>query len=240
MLKLLIRNLLIELWIAVEQRYWKISIYQLRMTRLTRFDSQPFYAAAITVFEMKTFALRCIKSNLSERSQFVCVGYSLFETDIMRLQSSSRIGLRANSLHPLCRISQLFHIFSPPASPVVKVADTYGVMQQRYADYRHLCIAMFKISSDSITFTTAKTTPANGLALNLDKSEAVLFSKAQRAKEFETISTVETVGSTFALSNKIELHDVTLDENPNFNDQIKMCAKHVYFKFLSHDILVFV
>ena len=42
----------------------------------------------------------------------------------------------------------------------------------------------------------------NGLALNPHKSNAVLFSMSQRAKELSLISTIDAAGSTVALSSK--------------------------------------
>ena len=61
----------------------------------------------------------------------------------------------------------------------------------------------------------------NWLALNPDKSEEVLFSMCQHAKEFSVTSTIEASGSTVALSSKIKLLGMTLDGNINFNDQVK-------------------
>ena len=43
----------------------------------------------------------------------------------------------------------------------------------------------------------------NGLALNPDKSEAVIFSTSQRAKGLSVISTIDAAGSTVALSRMI-------------------------------------
>ena len=60
----------------------------------------------------------------------------------------------------------------------------------------------------------------NALALNPDKSEAVLLSTSQRAKGLFVISTIFAAGSTVALSSKIKLLGVTLDGNRNLNDDV--------------------
>ena len=67
------------------------------------------------------------------------------------------------------------------------------------------------------------------LALNPDKSEAVLFSTSQRAKGLSAILTIDAVGSAVALSSKIKLLGVTLDGNLNFNDQVKNVCRASLF-----------
>ena len=67
----------------------------------------------------------------------------------------------------------------------------------------------------------------NGLVLNSDKSEAVLFSTSQRAKGLSVISTIDA--ATVALSSKIKLLGVTLDGNLNFNDQVKSVFRASFF-----------
>ena len=70
---------------------------------------------------------------------------------------------------------------------------------------------------------------ANGLALNPDKSEAVLFSTSQHAKGLSVISTIDAAGSTVALSSKIKLLGMTLDETLNFNEQVKNVCRESFF-----------
>ena len=69
----------------------------------------------------------------------------------------------------------------------------------------------------------------NGLALNPDKSEAVLFSSSHCAKGLSVISTIDAAGSTVALFRKIKLLGVTLDGNLNFNDQVKNVCRALFF-----------
>ena len=74
----------------------------------------------------------------------------------------------------------------------------------------------------------------NGLALNPDKLEDVLFPTSQRAKRLSVISTIDAAGSTVALSSNIKLLGVTLDGNINFKDQVKNVASVFHIRALRH------
>ena len=69
----------------------------------------------------------------------------------------------------------------------------------------------------------------NGLALNPDKLQAVLFSTSQRAKGLSVISATDAAGSTVTLSSKIKLLGVMLDGNLNFNDQVNNVCRVSFF-----------
>ena len=119
---------------------------------------------------------------------------------------------------------------------MAKVADAYGVVQQQYADDTQLYIAMSKMSSANAIVQLQNCVSAlhqwfdeNELALNPDKSEAVLFSTYKRAKGLFVISTIDAVGSTVALSSKLKLLGMTLDANLNFNDQVKNVCRASLF-----------
>ena len=78
------------------------------------------------------------------------------------------------------------------------------------ADDTQLYIAMSKMSSANVIIQLQNCVTAlhkwfaeNGLALNPDKSEAVLFSTSQHAKRLSAISTIDAAISTVALSSKI-------------------------------------
>ena len=149
--------------------------------------------------------------------------HSFFETNSMWLRSSSRIGPWTYPFH------RLF---------ITKVADAYEVIQQQYADDTQLCIAMSKMSSTNAIIQLPNCVTAlhqwfaeNGLALNPDKSKAVLFSMPQRAKGLSVNSTIDAARSTVVLSSKIKLLGVTLDGNLNFNDQVKNVCRVSLFHF---------
>ena len=76
----------------------------------------------------------------------------------------------------------------------MKVAEAHGVSQQQYADDMQLHVDVSKLSLITATRNLEDCVTAlhrwfveNGLALNPDKSEAMLVSTAQRAKEFSSL-----------------------------------------------------
>ena len=80
---------------------------------------------------------------------------------------------------------------------MAKVADAYEVVQQQYADDTQLYVAMSKMSSANaiVQLQNCVTTlqlwfAENELALNPDKSEAVLFSTSQHTTGLSVISTI--------------------------------------------------
>ena len=99
-----------------------------------------------------------------------------------------------------------------------------------------LYIAMSKTSSANAIIQIQNCVTAlhqwfaeNRLALNPDKSEAVLFSTSQRAKRLSAISAIGAAGFTVALSNKMKLLGVTLDGNLYFNRQVKKVCRASLF-----------
>ena len=125
-------------------------------------------------------------------------------------------------------------------SPVAKVADAYGIVQQKYPDDMQLYIAMSKMSANAIIQLQNCVTAlhqwfaANGLALNPDKSEAVLFSTSQRAKGLSVISTIDAAGSTVALFSKIKLLGVTLNGTLISMTRLRTCADRRFFTFVHY------
>ena len=106
---------------------------------------------------------------MSEHSQFIRIGTASLKPTVCDcgVPQGSVLG------------SILFTIYTPP---VAKVADAYRVVQQQYSDDMQLYIAMSKMSSANAIVQLQNCVTAlyqwfaeNGLALNPDKSEAVLF-----------------------------------------------------------------
>ena len=67
------------------------------------------------------------------------------------------------------------------------------------------------------------------MALNPDKSKAMLVSTAQRAKELSSLRTVSAAGSSVKVGSQIRLLGVTLDVNLDFNAQIQNVCRASYF-----------
>ena len=181
-------------------------------------------------FGIDDAALRWIKSYLSECSQFVQIGIASLKPTVRDCGVPQGL-----ALGPI--------FFTVYTSPVAKVADAHGIVQQQYADDMQLYIAMSKMLSTNAIVQIQNCVTAlhqwfaeNGLALNPDKSEAVLFSTSERAKGLSFISTIDAAGSTVALSSKIKLLGMMLDGNLNFNDQVKnVCrASSFHIRALRH------
>ena len=79
----------------------------------------------------------------------------------------------------------------------------------------------------------------NRLALNPDKSEAVLFSTSQHAKGVSVIATIDVAGPTVALPRKIKLLGVTLDGTLISMTRLRTYAERHYFTFVRYVIFVF-
>ena len=103
-------------------------------------------------------------------------------------------------------------LFTVYTSPIAKVAEAHGVSQQQYADDTQLHVAVFKLSLTTATRNLEDCVTAfhrwfaeNSLALNPDKSEAMLVSTAQRVNEFSSLRTVSAAGSSVKVASQIRL-----------------------------------
>ena len=136
-------------------------------------------------FGVNDAALAWIRSYLTIRSQFVRIGSASSKPTVCDYSVP-----QGSVLGPI-----LFTVYT---APVGMVANSFGVVQQQYADDTQLYNAMSKSSSIGATLqlencetTLHRWFAENGLALNPGKSEAVLFSSVQRAKGLSATSNVE-------------------------------------------------
>ena len=71
----------------------------------------------------------------------------------------------------------------------------------------------------------------NGLALDPDKSEAIVFGTTQRSRSLSIASTVNVAGTLVQVSNQVRILDVTLDSRFSFDAHIsplsKSCVYHI-------------
>ena len=174
-------------------------------------------------FGVDDVALEWIESYLTGRDQSVNIGSvtSQLTSCNCEVPQGSVLG------------SILFTVYT---SPIAKDAEAHGVSQQQYADDTQLHVAVSKLSLTTATRNLEDCVAAlhrwfaeNGLALNPDKSEAMLVSTAQRAKEFSSLKTVSAAGSSVKVASQIRLLGVTLDVNLIFNAQIKNVCSASYF-----------
>ena len=174
-------------------------------------------------FGVDDVALKWIESYLSRRNQFVKIGSATSQ--------STSYNREVPQCSVLCPI-----LFTVYASPTAKVAVAHGVAKQQYADDTQLHVILSKLSLTTATRNLEDCVTAlrrwfaeNGLALNSDKSKAMLVLMAQRSKEFSSLRTVSAAGSSVTVASQIRLLGATLNVNLNFNTQIKNVFKASYF-----------
>ena len=69
----------------------------------------------------------------------------------------------------------------------------------------------------------------NGLALNPDKSEAIMFGTTQRSRSFPITSTVYVARTLVQVSNQIRILGVTLDSGLSFDAHISALSKSCFY-----------
>ena len=118
------------------------------------------------------------------------------------------------------------------------VASHFKVDQQQYADDTQLFISISKTNSaDQIRCLEAALLHLtswfyyNCLALNPEKSEAILLGTHARNKTLSNINQVDIAGSPIPLSDKIKLLGVTIDSTLNFSKHVSLicqsCQYHI-------------
>ena len=169
-------------------------------------------------------ALSWISSYFSDRSQFVRLDSFLSPVE------SCFCGVPQGSvLSPL--------LFVAYTAPMSTIADHFGVQYHQYADDTQIYVAL---SKDWINETTANLQNClaevhlwlsqNGLVINPDKSESVLFSTAQRARIAPLpLSTVNVAGAVTPIAVDVKLLGVTLDQHLTFNKHIQNVCRSSYY-----------
>ena len=124
----------------------------------------------------------------------------------------------------------LFSLFIPPIAHIV---SSYGLLQQQYADNTQLDIVIFKDNYDTpvakleLYLSTLHT--YNGLALNPDKSEALVFGTTKRSRSLPITSTVNVAGTLVHVSNQVRILGVTLDSRLSFDAHISALSKCYFY-----------
>ena len=127
----------------------------------------------------------------------------------------------------------LFTVFT---SPIAGIALSHCVNQQQYADDTQLFISLSpsNFSSELSNLTDCIDSLyawfcRNGLALNPDKSEAILLGSRQRAHSYSSLTTVNIAGCQTHLSNHIKVLGVTLDKNLSWDIHINSVCKSAHY-----------
>ena len=118
-------------------------------------------------------------------------------------------------------------LFSLFISLIAHIVSSYGLLQQQYTDDTQLYVA---ISKDNYHTSVAKLELClstlhtwfcyNRLALNPDKSEAIVFGTTQRSRSLPISSTVSVAGTLVQVSNQVGILGVALDSRLSFDAHI--------------------
>lgn len=174
-------------------------------------------------------ALQWLTSYLSQRQQFVRVGDCKSNTVacIHGVPQGSVLG-------PL--------LFSLYISPISNIIAKHGIRHAQYADDTQLYTEL-KVNNNS-TDSALQTCflslctwfSTNGLSLNPDKSEAIIFSGKQSSTSNSQHTDIDLAGSKIAISSKVTSLGVTLDCSLTFTAHISnICQKsHFHIRALRH------
>jgi len=69
---------------------------------------------------------------------------------------------------------------------------------------------------------------SNGLAINPDKSEAIVVSTAQRSRRTNTVSSIDVADHSVPISKSLKLLGITLDEHLAFNEHVNNTCRADY------------
>ena len=131
-------------------------------------------------------------------------------------------------------------LFSLYISPIAHIVSSFGLLQQQYADDTQLYVA---ISKDNHFLALNQLEHSlvvlhtwfchNGLALNPDKSIAIIFGTAQRTRSLPNLSNVNVAGAIPPISDHIKLLGVTFDSRLTFDTHISALSKSCFFHIRS-------
>ena len=159
--------------------------HQLLLSRLTK------------SFSVSGTALNWLASYLGDHSQQVGIGTARSEPKVCTAGV-----LQRSVLGPL-----LFTVFT---SPISRIAKHFGVQLQQYADDTQLHIALShtdqsgKLKLEECLSSMYAWFCFNGLAINPNKSEAILFGSCQRLRSFPSLSSVDLAGTAVPLSDTVK------------------------------------
>ena len=167
-------------------------------------------------------------SYLEVRSQFVLIGCSTFPGTLCTT------GVPQGSvLGPI-----LFSLF---ISSIAHIVSSYRLLQQQYADDTQLHVAISKDNYDTpvakleLYLSTLHTWFCyNGLALNPDKSEAIMFGTTQCSRSLPITSTVNVAGTLVQVFNQVRILGVTLDSRLTFDAHISALSKSCFYHICAH------
>ena len=183
-------------------------------------DHHILLSRLFTSFGIRGSVIDWLSTYLSGRTQCVVVGQarSALTTFSTGIPQGSVLG-------PL-----LFTLYTSPIGHIVK---NWDISHQQYADDTQLFVALE--NSQSVPQLEGCLSDLhtwfcnNGLALNPNKSEAIHFSTAQRARFTEPVAAVSVAGTTVGTSDSIKTLGILLDNRLSFTPHIQSLTKSCNF-----------
>jgi len=127
-------------------------------------------------------------------------------------------------------------LFSLYTAPIGKIAFDFNISLQQYADDTQLffAAAATDLQPNLARFELCLATLYswfchNGMALNGDKSEAIVFGTWQRLRAYPSPSSINIAGSIVPTSDKIKTLGVTLDSHLNLNSHTSAICKSAFY-----------
>ena len=127
-------------------------------------------------------------------------------------------------------------MFSLYTSPIGQIASQFNISLQQYADDTQLYFASTAnelsinlTRFDNCLFALHSWFCHNGLALNSDKSESIIFGTRQRLRTFPVPPDVTIAGSVVPLTSHIKTLGVTLDNNLTFTNHVSSVSKSAFY-----------
>ena len=171
-------------------------------------------------------ALMWLESYLSQRVQYVKFGQDVSSTTQLKtdVPQGSVLGLI---------------LFTSFISLIQFVTSQFNVDQQQYANDNQVFISLSKGNSpdrvnrlETALVHLTSWFYHNGLALNPEKSEAILLGTHPRNKSLDNITQVDVNGLPIPISDSIKLLGVTIDSSLAFNKHVSLilcqsCQYHI-------------
>ena len=127
-------------------------------------------------------------------------------------------------------------LFTLYISPLAQLISRFGIFHQQFADDSQLYIALSPSNAVPCIERLEQCLSAlqqwflqNGLQLNADKSDCILFGTAQRLKTFQPLNSVDISGTIVPVSTSIKTLGVTIDANLTFNEHVKLLSNACYY-----------
>jgi len=116
------------------------------------------------------------------------------------------------------------------------ITRSFQVCHQQYADDSQLFIALNPSDQSSGIANLTSSLHAlrswfylNGMALNPDKSDAMLLGTCQRSRCYASVHSVDVAGCSVSLSDHIKILGITLDSHLSLDKHISSICKSAYY-----------